>query len=433
LRDRVYLPRNAVFYEVPKADGTMREVSVFQVADSAVSRLVFGNLLEKNRQRLSAYSFAYRSDLTVHDAIQHIAADIRDKPRIFVAEYDFSKYFDSIRHEHIWRTLRQQRFLVTEVEELVLRGFLEAPTLSRAAYRERGDERRTRGVPQGTSVSLFLANVAAWPLDRALERLGVGFARYADDTLIWSPDYARICEAVDALNEAAAAIGAELNLRKSEGISILAPGDAPTEFKSKDSVDFVGYSFSSRGISIRSSSIDRIKERVAHLIYRNLLEAPLNGIVVPSRFGPPVDRDYVVLIYQLRRYLYGDLSEERLRKYTRRTVPRMHYKGVMAFYPLVDRDDVLRSLDGWMLHTVYTSLRKRAAILASHGHSALPEPHGICSGNLPGFRGTTSKGVRLDLRLPSFVRMGKLLRRASRAHGPNAIGHRRSNLYYLGY
>jgi hypothetical protein len=155
LRDRVYLPRNAVFYEVPKADGTMREVSVFQVADSAVSRLVFGNLLEKNRQRLSAYSFAYRSDLTVHDAIQHIAADIRDKPRIFVAEYDFSKYFDSIRHEHIWRTLRQQRFLVTEVEELVLRGFLEAPTLSRAAYRERGDERRTRGVPQGTSVSLF--------------------------------------------------------------------------------------------------------------------------------------------------------------------------------------------------------------------------------------------------------------------------------------
>jgi hypothetical protein len=132
-------------------------------------------------------------------------------------------------------------------------------------------------VPQGTSVSLFLANVAAWPLDRALERLGVGFARYADDTLIWSPDYARLCEAVDAVNEAAESIGAQLNLRKSEGISILAPSEAPVEFKSKNAVDFVGYSFSASGISIRRSSVQKIKRRIAHLIYRNLIEAPRKG------------------------------------------------------------------------------------------------------------------------------------------------------------
>jgi hypothetical protein len=280
---------------------------------------------------------------------------------------------------------------------------------------------------------LFLANVAAWPLDRALERLGVGFARYADDTLIWSPDYARICEAVDALNEAATAIGAALNLRKSEGISILAPGEAPVEFKSKASVDFVGYSFSAAGISIRSSSFDKIKERIAHLIYKNLLEVPIQGIITPKRLDPPIDRDYVVLIYQLRRYLYGDLSEEKLRKYLRRTIPRVHYKGVMAFYPLVDRDDVLRSLDGWMLHTVHTSMRKRTSLLTGAGHANLPAPHGVAAGDLPSFRGMSSQGTELDLRLPSFVRMGKLLRRAAQVHGPNAIGHPRSNQYYLGY
>lgn len=432
LRERNYIPRNAASYDVPKPDGSNRSVSVFQVADSAVSRLVFRNLLHKNRQRFSAYSFAYRSDLTVHDAIQHIAADIRDRPRVFVAEYDFSKYFDSILHEHIWRIIEQQRFLLTQVEEQVLQAFLSTPALPQTSYVEVDSERRSRGVPQGTSVSLFLANVAAWPLDRALERLGVGFARYADDTLIWSSDYARLCEAVDAVNDAANAIGASLNLKKSDGVSILAPEDAPVEFKAKHSVDFVGYSFAANKISIRPTSLAKIKRRVAYLIYKNLLEAPLHGIILPRRFEPPIDRDYVVMIYQLRRYLYGDLSEHKLRKYLRQSVPLVHYKGVMSFYPLVDREADLRSLDGWLLHTVETSLRKRASLLRVEGYHDLPDPHDLPTEDLVKLRGKSSSGDDLDLRLPSFVRIGKLLQRASKVHGPNAIGHPKSNQYYLG-
>jgi RNA-directed DNA polymerase len=85
------------------------------------------------------------------------------------------------------------------------------------------------------------------------------------------------------------------------------------------------------------------------------------------------------------------------------------------------------------MHTVFTSLRKRAAILTAAGHLALPAPHGIHESDLPGFRGKSSKGADLDLRLPSFVRIAKLLRQASRTHGPNAIGHPKSNQYYLGY
>lgn len=124
LRGREYEPRNAVCFEVPKPDGTMREVSVFQVADSAVSRVVFNSLLRKNRQRLSAYSFAYRSDVTVHDAIQHIAADIRDKPRIFVAEYDFTRYFDSILHEHVWQHCGSKGFCGPRWKREYCRDFL---------------------------------------------------------------------------------------------------------------------------------------------------------------------------------------------------------------------------------------------------------------------------------------------------------------------
>ena len=55
LLNRHYIPRNAVSYTVPKADGSPRTVSVFQIADSAVSRIIFQNLHAKNRHRLSAY------------------------------------------------------------------------------------------------------------------------------------------------------------------------------------------------------------------------------------------------------------------------------------------------------------------------------------------------------------------------------------------
>lgn len=433
LREKTYAPRCPVSYPVAKADGSQRDVSVFQVPDAAISRLFYKSLLEKNRSRLSAYSFAYREDLTVHDAIQHIAGDIKGKARVFIAEYDFSKYFDSILHDHIWNILRERGFLMTGVEERVIEAFLHVETVPLRSYTEASSGERKRGVPQGTSMSLFLANVAAWPLDRALERLGVGFARYADDTLIWSHDYGRVCDAADTLNEAAVAIGADLNLSKSEGISLFGPSAAPMELASKKSrIDFVGYSFSAVGTGIRPSTQDRIKDRISHLIYKNLLEQPKAGNFVPARWRPTVDRDYVVLIYQLRRYLYGDLSERKLWKYLGKTTPRIHYKGVMAFYPLVDEPGALEALDGWLLHTVWTSVRVRARLIRASSLTYSVPPADLTKEQLLRLRAHSSKGAPLDLRLPSFVRMGRLLKRAAEVHGANAIAHRRSNRYYLG-
>src|ERR1022692_27898 len=129
LTTQAYRPRTAVSYQVPKADGTFREVSVFQVADNAVSRLTFERLLEKNARHFSAHAYAYRRDLSVHDAVLHIASEFHSKSRVFVAEFDFKKFFDSIAHEHIFRILRDRRFFITKRELQVIQAFLQAPTL----------------------------------------------------------------------------------------------------------------------------------------------------------------------------------------------------------------------------------------------------------------------------------------------------------------
>ena len=426
-----YPPRNPTAYTVPKSDGTRRVVSVFQIADSAVSTLIFRRVLEKNRPRLSSRSYAYRPDVTVHDALQHLNAEFKAGDRLFVAEYDFSKFFDNIDHDHIWRTLADGGFLLTKVERQVIRAILEAPAPDPAMpYVEVGGTARERGVPQGTSISLFLANVAASPLDRALERLGVGFVRYADDTVIWSKDYGQICRAVDELYEAARRIGSDLNPKKSAGVRLLVGDGMRGEIEETTSIEFVGYKASLRNLEMRESTVRRVQDHIRDLLYYNLLHAPLRGTQDPARLAGRVDRDYVVFIWQARRYLYGDLSEVELRRYQAKGVPMRRFKGLMSFFPLLDDTASLRELDAWLATQTDLTMRKRSRLLAAAG-LPLPPPLTLPRQDLVTYQRTSaSTGGTLDLRLPSFRRISNVVRHAARQYGPNRVGRGRSPYAY---
>jgi hypothetical protein len=406
-------------------------VSVFQVADNAVSRLVYKNLLAKNATQFSSHCYAYREDLTAHDAVSHMAAEFREHPRLFVAEFDFRKYFDNVAHGHLYELLDDRRFYITKQERAIIDAFLAAGTAKLETY-PLNPVPRTRGFPQGTSISLFLANLAGYPLDKRLSRIGVGFARYADDTVIWSNDYGRVCQAVDALNDCCSDMGVAINLSKSEGISILAGPDDPTELEAKPAVSFVGYSIGRGVTAMKKDTAERAKTRIAKIIYTNLIEGPKAGVIDSTRLGNFIDRDYVAMIFQIRRYLYGGLSESKLKRFLTRAVPVMHYKGFMSYFPLVDDDAQLKALDGWLLHTVFTSLRARSKMLISLGYSNLPEPHGLTAKELIGLQGMSADQNPIDLRLPSFFRIARMFRKAVKQFGPNAVANPDPDQYYLG-
>jgi RNA-directed DNA polymerase len=422
LRHGDYKPLAPIAHKVPKSGGETRTVSVFAVADAVVSRATYLSLSEKNRALMSARSYAYRSDLSTHDAIQYISSEFETPERIYIAEYDFSKYFDSISHEYLWRTLERNRFLITPDERRVVRAFLTVPLQDANTYASRptGSD-RTHGLPQGTSVSLFLANAAAWEMDRALERIGVGFVRYADDTLIWSRDYGQIGEAVNVLKRMSSQIGAQLNPKKSKGVRLFVEDGEPSEIQSTSTVDFVGYRFSRDGIGLRDEVIARMKARVDYLVWSNLLQAPQQGTFNPSRVKPYVDRDYQVLILQLRRYLYGNLTEDRVRQLQRGAVKRLHYPGIMSYFPLADDERQLRSFDGWVASTLHQALHRRAELLKASGISVLPVPHGLSRDRLIAAQGRTTRGVPVDLRIPSVTRFSSVLRRAANTYGANAV------------
>jgi RNA-directed DNA polymerase len=416
-----YVPHSPYQHFVPKKGGGQREVCVFQVADSAVSHIFYDSLIAKNRARISSRAYAYRDDITAQDAIQYIAAELSGQTRVFIAEYDFSKYFDNISHEYLRSVLRDRQFLFTKVEMTVIEGFLRAVPLPESKYTLNSTVIRERGIPQGTSISLFLANIAAWDLDRSLERLGVSFVRYADDTLIWSTDYAQLCRAVDSLHTMAEKIGSPINLEKSGGIRLLVPPGAPSEIKHVATIEYLGHRFSARSVGIKDKLVLRIKERVNQLLYFNLIKEPEAGTQNPNRLQR-VDRDYVTFVWQLRRYLYGDVNERRLRRFQARGVPRRRFRGVMSFFPLIDDEQQLRKLDAWLVCSTWLALRKRARLLQQHGFTPLPDPHGLPFTALPGYiRKSKTTGGSLDLRLPSFRRIASVIRTAARQYGTTSI------------
>ena len=65
LRHGRYAPRPPVEIEKEKDGGGVRKLSVFQVADSALSRFTFESILAKNTPRLSGRAYAYRKDLSL--------------------------------------------------------------------------------------------------------------------------------------------------------------------------------------------------------------------------------------------------------------------------------------------------------------------------------------------------------------------------------
>jgi RNA-directed DNA polymerase len=62
-------------------------------------------------------------------------------------------------------------------------------------------------------------------------------------------------------------------------------------------------------LRIKNSVGERIRTRVDYIVWSDLLEPLQKGTFKIDRVALPVDRDYQVMIGQLRRYFYGNLTE----------------------------------------------------------------------------------------------------------------------------
>lgn len=241
LNDCTYAVRTPVLHKVRKKTGGIRNTAEFSIPDELVSNRLYSSLIEKNASLFSGSSFAYRPGLIAFDAVQHVRSRWQDADRLFVGEFDFENYFDSIDHEYLHSLFDTLGVYATAQERHLVNEFLNAP-LPFEPGQTQTPQKRTVGIPQGTSISLFLANLALTPVDREFERLGVGFVRYADDTLIWSSNYQTVVDALSVLRSWARCSQVAINYKKSRGIRILEThAEAKSEFQSTSYVSFLSY------------------------------------------------------------------------------------------------------------------------------------------------------------------------------------------------
>lgn len=430
IQSELYAPKPAILFEIPKPDGGTRDIMLFSIPDSAIANVFHRRLTARNNGLFSAYSFAYRPDKNVFEAIIHLQRMLQP-PKTFLLKYDYSKYFDTINHEYLRKLINSNSFVVTQAERFIINAFLGHKYASYPSWQTLNYEKRILGVPQGSSLSLFLSNIAAHDLDMTLERTDGSFVRFADDVIAVAHTYTAARNIELEFRAHCERSGVKINFEKSTGISLITGRiyddnrsyfldvDDAGKLKHKEHIDFLGHRVASNKVELTDRAVKRVKRKISQIIYIHLLQYPKRGHPInPTRLGSPhVDWDVVTCLNEIRRYIYGGLTERALSNFIDENIKLPFVRGLMAFYPLVTDVERLAELDGWLVNVLMRAMRERRRLITAQPGI---QPYAISEDQLIDGKWYKSD-VENETRLPSFVRGWRAARKFYKRYGLSEV------------
>ena len=125
---------------------------------------------------------------------------------------------------------------------------------------------------------------------------------------------------------------------------------------------------------------------------------------------------------QIGRYMYGGLTGQQLRNYLNGRTKRIYFKGIMSFYPLVNDEEQLKALDGWLVSVICRSLKLRLELLKKWGYDRSDIfPFNVPRSEIPKrFKASRVKGKPL-LEVPSFMLIQRALQKGLKNRGIESV------------